>query len=545
MNDSQAPMSDGQSQLQLFDLTGRHVLVVGLGESGLAMARWVKRCGGHVQVADTRSDTARAERLQQVAAGTALHTGPLVAGLLEGIDLVAWSPGLSIELGEPAQFFQLVRERGIRVVGEIELFAQALAQMAQSGYRPKLVAITGTNGKTTTTSLLTLLCQSAGVSARAAGNISPAALDALADAIDANDLPQVWVLELSSFQLSLTDTLSADAAVILNVTQDHLDWHQSMASYTAAKRRIHSGAKQIIVNRDDPATAPPLATDAGVKGAVAKAMVVKATVAKATVVKATDDRVAPGTSAASRTAVAPRSFGLSAPSAVDQVGIVHEGALDWFAQAVLDESAPRRRGKDAAPYTVVRLMPVEALRIRGQHNQANALAALALLRAIDLPLAKSLHGLRQYDGEPHRCEWVLSINGVDYIDDSKGTNVGATAAALIGMGKRCVLIVGGDGKGQDFGPLLAPVRTNARAVVLIGRDAPLIEAALRDSAVPMLRADSMERAVTIAAEQARAGDVVLMSPACASFDMFRNYPHRAQVFVAAVHALASEQGVVV
>jgi UDP-N-acetylmuramoylalanine--D-glutamate ligase len=238
------------------------------------------------------------------------------------------------------------------------------------------------------------------------------------------------------------------------------------------------------------------------------------------------------------------SFGLSAPAAVGDFGMVRESGVDWLAEAVLDEEAPKRRGKDAAPFRIKHLMPADALKLRGAHNQANVLAALALLKAVGVPLARSLHGVRSFEGEPHRCQWICSIGGVDYFDDSKGTNVGATVAALSGMGKTCVLIAGGDGKGQDFSPLAAPVRAHARAVVLIGRDASLLHVALKATGVTLLHADSMEEAVQIASQQARSGDCVLMSPACASFDMFRNYGHRAEVFVAAVRELALDQGVV-
>ncbi len=496
---------NSQPQMQLFDLADRQVLVLGLGESGLAMARWLTYAGARVRVADTRDGNTQVELARASLAETAPQaefiSGPLSDSLLDDVELIAWSPGLSIEQGPFESFFQLAQSRGISTVGEIELFAQALARMAEQSYLPRVVAITGTNGKTTTTALAAHLCSIANIKVRAAGNISPAALDCLREAIESNDLPDVWILELSSFQLALTDSLQPDAAAILNVSQDHLDWHRSMQSYVAAKQRIYNGSSVAVFNRDDPATKPGRGENC-------------------------------------------LSFGLTAPAAVGDFGIVHEAGIDWLAQAVLDEEAPRRRGKVAAPFRIKRLVPVDALRIRGTHNYANALAALALLCAIDVPLARSLHGLRSFTGEPHRCQWISTIAEVEYYDDSKGTNVGATAAALAGIGKRCVLIAGGDGKGQDFSPLADPVRHNARAVVLIGRDAQLIHAALAHCGVPILLAESMEAAVRIASERARPGDCVLMSPACASFDMFRNYGHRAEVFVAAVRELALDQGVV-
>ncbi len=490
-------------QRQLFDLADRQVLVLGLGESGLAMARWLSFVGARVRVADTRAgnaqvDSARAALLATVPKAEFI-AGELAESLLEGVELVAWSPGLSIEQGPFEAFYRLARGREIAVVGEIELFAQALAQLAEQAYSPRVLAITGTNGKTTTTALAAHLCNTANIKTRAAGNISPAALDCLREAIESKELPELWILELSSFQLALTHSLRPDAASILNVTQDHLDWHLTMQSYRDAKQRIYSATTTAVFNRDDATTKPTRAVNAV-------------------------------------------SFGLSAPAAVGDFGMVRESGVDWLAEAVLDEEAPKRRGKDAAPFRVKHLMPADALKIRGAHNQANVLAALALLKAIGIPLSRSLHGARSFAGEPHRCQWISSIGGVDYFDDSKGTNVGATVAALSGMGKTCVLIAGGDGKGQDFSPLAAPVRTHARAVVLIGRDASMLQEALKATGVTLLHADSMEEAVQLASQQARSGDCVLMSPACASFDMFRNYGHRAEVFVAAVRELALDQG---
>ena len=277
-------------------------------------------------------------------------------------------------------------------------------------------------------------------------------------------------------------------------------WHASMASYIDAKQRIYRGAAVCVFNRDDPATLP-------------------------------------------RRARALSSFGQGLPAAEGEFGIAHEGGLRWLAQALPGEEPSGRRRKEPAPCTVRRLMPADALRVRGSHNHLNALAALALARAIDLPMAKVLHGLRAFAGEPHRCELIAIIGDVEYYDDSKGTNVGATAAALNGLGRRCVLIAGGEGKGQDFTPLFQPVRAHARAVLLIGRDAPLIRESLAGCDVPIEDCASLEQAVERAAALAHPHDAVLLSPACASFDMFRNYGHRAEVFASAVHGLAREAGV--
>lgn len=490
------------AQLELFDLRGRVALVVGLGESGLAMARWAAfRGASGVRVVDTRALPPGLDALREAVPAAEFVGGkPLDAMVLDGVEVLLWSPGLSIELGASAAFHREARQRGLPVLGEIELFAQALAGLREGGYAPKVIAITGTNGKTTTTRLVGHLCAQAGRSVAVAGNIAPAALDVLREMILADELPEVWVLELSSFQLALTDNLQADAATVLNLTQDHLDWHASMQSYLDAKHRIYRGAAVCVHNRDDSATRP-------------------------------------------RQAVAQSTFGASLPAGPAEFGIAHDGGLRWLAEAVLVESPQTgRRRKEPVEVAVRRLMPADALRIRGAHNQMNALAALALVRAIGLPMASVLHGLRGFEGEPHRCELVAVVREIEYYDDSKGTNVGATVAALTGLGRRCVLIAGGDGKGQDFAPLANAVRAHARAVLLIGRDAPVIREALASSDVPVEDRDGLAAAVRRAAELARPGDAVLLSPACASLDMFRNYAHRSEVFVAEVRALAEEAG---
>lgn len=480
-------------------LEGRKVLVLGLGESGLAMARWAAFQGAGVRVADTRAEPPGLAGLRDMVPGCEFVAGPFTESLLESVDLVAWSPGLSIEIGPSAEFHRLVTERALPIAGELDLFAQALAALGETGYKPKLVGVTGTNGKTTVTRLVGHLCESAGLSVAVAGNISPALLDSLREAVAAQTLPEVWVIELSSFQLALARGWHADAAAILNVTQDHLDWHAAHESYLAAKRKIYAGAKVAVWNRDDGATRPVPAT------------------------------------------AATASFGSDLPAEVGAFGLHSNRGVDWLAEGVRADDAPVRRGQLAA--AMVRpLMPAEALRIRGRHNHVNALAALALCRAIGVPMAGMLHGLRDYDGEPHRCQPVGVIGDVEFVDDSKGTNVGATAAALAGLGRRVVLIAGGDGKGQDFAPLAAPVRLHARAVMLIGRDAPRLREALADTGVPLVDCATLPEAVRQGAAHARTGDAVLLSPACASFDMFRNYGHRAEVFVAAVRELAEEAG---
>jgi UDP-N-acetylmuramoylalanine--D-glutamate ligase len=324
----------------------------------------------------------------------------------------------------------------------------------------------------------------------------------------------VWVIELSSFQLETAGDFEPTAAAVLNVTQDHLDWHGGMASYADDKARIFGAGTIRVLNRDD-----------------AHVM-----------------RMAEPTSAMV-------TFGTGEPERPECFGLVSENGMQWLAMAVPadDGEAPKRRRRKDAPaeevaLTVNRLMPADALQIRGQHNAANALAALALCRAIGLPLAPLLHGLREYRGEPHRVELVTTIGGVAYYDDSKGTNVGATVAALNGLGaqmggaSRLLLIAGGDGKGQDFQPLAEPVAQYVRAVMLIGRDAAAIRAAIEPAGVDAVDCATLEQAVERAAAAAQEGDAVLLSPACASLDMFRNYAHRAQVFVDAVREIALSRG---
>src|SRR5690606_36972031 len=308
------------------------------------------------------------------------------------------------------------------------------------------------------TSLTGWLGKRAGLSVRIAGSISPAALDVLRDALDKDELPQAWVLELSSFQLHSTFSLNADAATVLNLSQDHLDWHGDMESYAADKARIFGTDTVRVLNRDDSAVMGMALPQASVM-----------------------------------------SFGTDAPGQAESFGLVNDNGMYWLAMAVAhDEGERKRRRKDeAAPEIIVnRLMPADALRIRGLHNASNALAALALCRAIGLPLAPLLHGLREYQGEPHRVELVATIGEVEYYDDSKGTNVGATVAAMSGLGVgrsgRLVLIAGGDGKGQDFTPLLEGVMRYARCVLLIGRDASRIKDVLKESGVDLVECDTLE-----------------------------------------------------
>ncbi|KFL51001.1 UDP-N-acetylmuramoyl-L-alanine--D-glutamate ligase [Burkholderia pyrrocinia] len=491
------------------------VLVLGLGESGLAIARWCARHGCRLRIADTREAPPNLAALQAEGIDAEFVGGPFAPALLDGgVEIVGLSPGLSPLEPALAALVAAANERGIAVWGELEFFAQALRALGTSGYQPKVLAITGTNGKTTTTSLTGLLCQRAGKKVAVAGNISPAMLDRLAGAIDETALPDVWVLELSSFQLETARTFAPDAAAILNITQDHLDWHGSFDAYAHAKGRIFGATTTRVLNRDD-AAVMKFAPAAGV-------------------------------------ADAPRTvtFGLNEPTQDGDYGLSRDNGIAWLVEAVdreaPEEAAPTRRRKRDAAHTPdiaqKRLMPADALRIRGLHNAANALAAFALARAIDLPAAPLLHALREYRGEAHRVEVIATIDDVDYVDDSKGTNVGATVAALDGLAQKIVLIAGGDGKGQDFAPLVAPVARWCRAVMLIGRDAPAIRDTLAETGVPLADHATLEGAVHAAADLAEPGDAVLLSPACASLDMFRNYAHRADVFRAAVDEIAIDKG---
>ncbi len=461
-------------------LKDKRVLVLGLGESGLACAHWCARQGAHVRVLDTRPEPPYLSELRRLAPSAEFVSGVMNEGfdkrLLAGVDLLVLSPGLSAGLMAVLQ----ARGHGIPVVGEIELFAWGLGDLG-ARQRSQVMAVTGTNGKTTTTALTGYLCRSAGRVTGVAGNISPAALTALMACQDEGKLPEVWVLELSSFQLETLESLNADAATVLNISDDHLDRYIDLDDYATAKARVFQGDGIQVLNRQDP-------------------------------------RV-------KRMAIAGRrliTFGLDAPGDEVDFGLRENRGEPWIVRG------------DAF------LLPVRELPIAGLHNAANAMAALALCAGIGVDCVALLPALREFRGLPHRVERVAAIDGVTYYDDSKGTNVGATVAALRGIGsdRKVVVILGGDGKGQDFSPLGDAVARHARAAVLIGRDGPRIGAAIEGRGVPVLSAGDLDEAVRVAAAQAHGGDAVLLSPACASFDMFRNYEHRAQVFAEAVRRLA-------
>ncbi len=491
-----------------------HVLVLGLGASGLAMARWCVRQGARVTVADTREAPPQLAALQAELPQVAFRAGAFEPALVEGTDIraVFKSPGLAPAVVAPV--WLAAQAMGLWTGGELDLFAAALRDLqAGRGYAPKVLAVTGTNGKTTTTALAGQLVEQAGKSVAVAGNIGPNLLDVLTQHLAADDLPEVWVLELSSFQLDGVQGFEPTASVLLNLTQDHLDWHGDMAAYGAAKARVFGSRGLIVLNRDD---------------AAVMALLPEPVRAKLQKPKYRDYL----------------TFGADMPQRPGDYGIEIVNGMAWLVRAQeADETQKRKKGEEEELF-IQRLMPADALRIRGRHNATNALAALALAQAAGCTLAPMLYGLREYRGEPHRVEPVAIVNEVEYFDDSKGTNVGATVAALNGLGaeRRVVVILGGEGKGQDFAPLYAPVQRYVRAAVLIGRDAPAIRAAVQGTGVPLLDAASLPEAVSLAQARAQAGDAVLLSPACASFDMFKDYEHRARVFVEAVQALADEGG---
>ena len=496
------------------------VLVLGLGDSGLAMARWCARHGAQVTVWDSRAAPPGAAALAAELPAVPLLAGELTAQHLAAHQLVLKSPGLAPNDARIAPLLQEARASGIAVLGELDLFVRALADLKEAqGYAPQVLAVTGTNGKTTTTAMTTLLVERAGKSVASAGNIGPTLLDTLSARLQ--DLPEVWVLELSSFQLEGGGTgvrgFEPSAAVVMNLTQDHLDWHGTMAAYVAAKARVYGSHALMVINRDDPRVEALVPAPVVIKG--------KTKLSERPLLR----------------------FGLDAPQRAGDFGLVVENGMAWLVRALPSDETMRRKKGEEAEIHLQRLMPVDALRVRGRHNAANALAALALASAIGCALGPMLHGLRDYQGQPHRLQFVTVVDEVEAFDDSKGTNVGATVAALNGLGAdkvpgKLVLILGGDGKGQDFGPLAEPLARYARAVATIGRDAAVIEAVVQGTGVPLQRFESLEAAVAWCFVQARAGDAVLLSPACASLDMFRNYGHRAEVFVAAVQAHAADRG---
>ena len=469
---------------KISNFKGCKALVVGLGDTGAACVRWLIEHDAQVRATDTREEPPHAQHVREAFPEASLRLGGFEREDFEWADLVVVSPGVALATPE----LQWAVKAGKDVVGDVELFARALKDT--SAY---VIAITGSNGKSTVTSLVGHLCAAVGLDTVVAGNIGLPVLDALDNQDTLGRCPDVWVLELSSFQLEATSSLEADAATVLNISQDHMDRYAGLEEYAAAKARVFGVETDVgrakpsciqVLNRDDP-------------------MVM----------------------AMARPGHTQWSFGL-----VPECGPEEALPTGYFCLAHRKERLWMTEAGQG-------LLPVDKLPIAGLHNAANAMAALALCRAIGLDYDGLIPALKTFEGLPHRVQRVAEAAGRVFYDDSKGTNVGATVAALKGFTVPVVLIAGGDGKGQDFSPMKEAVG-NVRALVQIGRDGPLVEAAVA-GACPVVREESMEAAVARAFELSRPGDAILMSPACASWDMFRNYAHRAEVFVAAVEALAA------
>jgi UDP-N-acetylmuramoylalanine--D-glutamate ligase len=449
------------------DYADRNVVVLGLGLTGLSCARYLVRHGARVRVADTRAAPPAAAELAASLPAIELATGPFTAATFDGADLIAISPGIA--LAQPA--IAAAAARGIEIAGDIELFARALPP------GQKVLAITGSNGKTTVTALTSALCRAARLTAVVAGNIGDAALDVLAAFEGGQPWPDVFVLELSSFQLETTRSLVPHAAAVLNVTENHLDRYPGMHAYAEAKARIFARGGVQVVNRDDPRTL---------------AMRI------------------PG-----RTI---ESFGAGVPAAEGEWGLVELEGATWLA-----------RGGEL-------LLPAASLALVGRHNALNALAALALVDTVARIDRRVLDALRAFEGLPHRMERIVEERGILFVNDSKSTTVASTQAALDGLGRPAVLIAGGDGKGQDFRPLKSAVDADCRAVLLVGRDAAKIAQAIAGTRARVETVATLEAAVARAFALAQPGDAVLLSPACASLDQFRNYVERGERFTALVRA---------
>jgi UDP-N-acetylmuramoylalanine--D-glutamate ligase len=452
-------------------LEGRHAAVLGLGITGLSAARWLSAHGAQLTVADTRDDPPRLRELRAELPQIRLRTGPITDETLAGADLIVVSPGLSKELPP----IRAAAARGVELVGDVELFARALPSA------PKILAVTGSNGKTTVTALAAELIGSTGLAVKSIGNIGEPVLDVLTACEREQRWPDVFVAELSSFQLETTSSLKPVAAAVLNVTENHLDRYRGMAEYAAAKARIFANSGEQVLNRDNPASLAMRIAGRAVQ-----------------------------------------TFGAGVPESEHDWGLAERNGAAWLA-----------RGGTL-------LLPATELKLVGRHNALNALAALALASTVTEIDRRVVQALSAFQGLPHRMERVADIDGVLFVNDSKGTTVAATIAALDGIGRPAVLIAGGDGKGQDFTPLKASIETHCRAVVLIGRDAPLIAAALAGATPAIESAPALETAVARAIVGARSGDAVLLSPACASLDMFRDYIERGDRFKAAVAAHARE-----
>ncbi|MGH8373041.1 MAG: UDP-N-acetylmuramoyl-L-alanine--D-glutamate ligase, partial [Gammaproteobacteria bacterium] len=440
--------------------TGTKTLIVGLGKTGLSCARFLAARGVEIAVTDSREHPPGLTDLRNEMPDAAVFVGGFSEAALHHADQLIVSPGVAIS----TPFVIKARAMGIPILGDIELFARHV--------HAPVIAVTGSNGKSTVTTLVGTMAGQAGREVRVGGNLGTPALELIRE-----QEPDLYVLELSSFQLEVTESLHCASATVLNVSPDHMDRYATVQEYAAAKARVFRRCDVAVVNRDD------------------------------TVVRGM------GQDAARRV-----SFGLDAPQP-DDYGIVTHDGRRWLVHG------------DA------RLLAADQLRVHGDHNLVNVLAALALGGAAGLPMPSMLAAVKQFRGLPHRMEFITRVNDVDWYDDSKATNVGATVAAVAGLGGPLVLIAGGDGKGQDFAPLATALLGKTRTVILLGKDAAAIEAAIAGR-IPVQHVKDMPAAVRAAARVAQAGDRALLSPACSSLDMFENFEHRGRVFAQAARRLA-------
>ena len=442
----------------------KRILIVGLGTTGLSVARFLMAQGAEIAITDSREKPPGLDQLQAGLPDVAVFVGGFDPQAFARAECLVVSPGVSLR--DP--LIVEARARGVEILGDVEIFARFVAA--------PVIAITGSNGKSTVTTLVAEMARHSGVKTAMGGNIGTPVLDLLPEQ------PELYVLELSSFQLETTTSLEPAAATILNISEDHMDRYTSLSDYVAAKSRIYHGNGTLVVNQDDPQ------------------------------VRATLALVHHG-----RTVL---RFGLGEPAGKD-FGLCEADGETWLC-----------RGRE-------RLIAERELKIRGRHNTANALAALALGTAVGLDPAAMLEVVRAFPGLPHRTQWVTERNGVSWYNDSKATNVGAALAAIEGIpAQKIVLIAGGQGKGQDFSDLRDAVAWHCRAVILLGEDADRLAVALGDS-VALVKVGNMQEAVARAAELARPGDAVLLSPACASFDQFTGYAERGEKFIQAVEALGA------
>ncbi|WDU47598.1 UDP-N-acetylmuramoyl-L-alanine--D-glutamate ligase [Taylorella equigenitalis] len=467
-------------------------LILGLGETGYACAKWLNKHGHEVFCSDTRSGHQNIEDFLKLGVSKNnikfnLNKDNFLDHIDSSFDFVVVSPGLSPESDLLKAIVNFSQENEIKIISEIDLFYEAVKSNSK---QIKIIGITGTNGKTTVTSMVRLMCEYAGLKSVEAGNISPSALTVVCEFEEKNSWPDVISLELSSAQLFYTDYICLDASTILNITQDHIDWHGSMEAYIASKKKIFSHSKIAVVDENQ-------FKEFGLSNALV--------------------------------------YRDSLPINKEDLGIKEVNGMKWFCT------------------TDKNLMPVEAMKIRGNHNVLNAMAAMQLCRAIDLPFEPLLTALRDYEAHNHRCTYVRDIQGVNFIDDSKGTNVGATVAAIDGMYRNLVVILGGEGKGQDFTPLYESLRNRTKSnglkgIVLIGKDKNILSHYLNikdfkfEETIPVVVVNTIDEAVVESFKLAQSGDLVLLSPACASIDMFKNYHERGVKFVEAINELALSKG---